>query len=272
MSEIKKLDTRPAAAPEVDWNELNARAEARDRQEAADTIRRHLKECGAFAEDLRNAGFENFFQLNGNASQLTAKNLAESFLQKILAGKTNATLLLYGPSSTGKTYYALSVLKAFCRSQKPPLKVQKQDGTWEDANIRQWHRGYYVTSEELCRLLTDNSWEDKAARRQKAQKFMEAELLVIDELGRSLQTQKKERDSLFEVLNYRIANNLPTILVSNFLEAELAEFFGSALFNRINAVAALFDASNLPNMRDPQVQVQLKAWRNRNGRTAMPAV
>ena len=249
-----------------------SKAAAQERQEAAETIRRNLKESGAFDGDLENAGFENFMQVNGNRSQLTAKSLAEDFLREILTGKTARTLLFYGPSSTGKTYYALSVLKAFCASQKPPLKIQKQDGTWEDANIRQWHRGYYTTSETACRLLTDNTWEDKAERKHKAQKLMEAELLIIDELGRSLQTQKKERDSLFEILNYRISTRRPSFLITNFTENEMVDFFGAALFNRINGVAALFDASKLPNMRDPQVQEQLKARRERNGRTAMSAL
>lgn len=272
MNEIKKLDIRPQQEPAIDWKELDARVAASEREEAAATVRRNLKESGAFEDDLENAGFENFIQVNGNRSQLTAKSLAENFLREILAGKTARTLVLYGPSSTGKTYYALSVLKAFCASQKPPLKIQKLDGTWEDANIRQWHRGYYTTSEIACRLLTDNTWEDKAERKHKAQRFIEAELSIIDEIGRSLQTQKKERDSLFEILNARISNKRPTILISNMTESELTDLFGAALFNRINAVALIFDASNLPNMRDPQIQQQLKARREANGRTTMSAL
>lgn len=270
--EIKKFDVTPQPLPQVDWEALSARAAAQERQEAEETIRRNLKESGAFDGDLANAGFENFLQIDGNRSQLTAKGLCENFLKEILAGKTARTLLFYGPSSTGKTYYADSVLKAFCQSQKPPLKIQKQDGTWEDANIRQWHRGYYTTSETACRLLTDNTWEDKAERKHKAQKLMEAEFLIIDELGRSLQTQKKERDSLFEFLNYRISTLRPSFLITQFTENELVDFFGSALFNRINGVAVLFDTSKLPNMRDPKVQELLKARRERNGRTTMSAL
>lgn len=269
---IKALEISQTNEEGINWTAMSARVEAMERQEAAETIRRNLKESGAFEDDLKNAGWENFIKINNNQSQLTARRICEEYTQKILAGKTSATLLFYGPSSTGKTYYALSVLKKFCNSQKPPLKFQKQDGTWEDANIKQWHRGYYITSEAACRILTDNTWEDKAERKHKAQKLMKAEFLIIDELGRSLQTQKKERDSLFEILNFRISTRRPTFLISNFLEQELADFFGSALFNRINAAAVLFDASKLPNMRDPQVQDQLKVRRERNGRTAMPSL
>lgn len=272
MNEIKKLNIRPQQAPDFDWKELDARVAAAEKAAEEATIRRNLKESGAFAEDLAAAGWNNFLNVAGNQSQLTARRICEEYTRQILKEKTAATLLMYGPSSTGKTFYALSVLKAFCNTQKPPLKIKKQNGTWEDANIKQWHRGYYTTSETACRLLTDNTWEDKAERRHKAQKLMEAELLIIDEIGRSLQTQKKERDSLFEILNTRISNRRPTILISNMTEPELADLFGSALFNRINAVASIFNASNLPNMRDPQIQQQLKNRREANGRTTMSAL
>ena len=85
--EIKKFDVTPQPLPQVDWEALSAKAAAQERQEAAETIRRNLKESGAFDGDLENAGFENFMQVNGNRSQLTAKSLAEDFLREILTGK-----------------------------------------------------------------------------------------------------------------------------------------------------------------------------------------
>ena len=57
-------------------------------------------------------------------------------------------------------------------------------------------------------------------------------LLILDEVGVQLGTEHEMR-ILFEVVNERYADCLPTILISNLDEAELLKFTGARLMDRV---------------------------------------
>lgn len=267
MPDIRQLTGTAPQQPEgIDWAARAREIAAAEAQEERDRIRRNFERCGAYKKDLREAGWEFFIQIENSPGQRTCMDVCRRFIESITARPSNQTLLLYGPSSTGKTYMALSALKYYCTKQRPPLKVQKADGTWIDAGIKTFHRGMYTTSEDACNLLMDKGFTGRAERVTQLQALKTTELLIIDEIGRSMQTEKKERDSLFDILNYRISNDLPSILCTNYGESEIIEFFGAALFNRINSVAVLIDTSNMPNMRTPEAMQ--KAQQKRAGASA----
>jgi len=123
------------------------------------------------------------------------------------------SLFLVGGYGRGKTYYAFALIREIFRSC--PTKI--------------WPR--YFTSPELDSLLLKASkseegdeWEIKNMREQ--------DLLFIDDIGRETKSDRLRRQ-YFEIINYRYAKNLPTILSSNFTADQLSETLDSAISSRI---------------------------------------
>lgn len=76
--------------------------------------------------------------------------------------------------------------------------------------------------------------------KSKIELFRTCELLIIDEIGRSLNNQKNEKEILFSVLNTRINEYLPTVLCSNLAERQLQEFSEMRSFPASNLLAECF--------------------------------
>ena len=89
----------------------------------------------------------------------------------------------------------------------------------------------YVTGKELdSRLLkavkSDNgdSWE--------IEKWSISNLLFIDDIDKVTATDRF-KFQLFEIINYRMINNLPSIITSNLQPDEMSQIFDGALVSRI---------------------------------------
>lgn len=251
-----------------------ANEERRRRQNA------NFFKCGANKKDLNEAGFEKYITWENNQNQVALRDLClqfEGLIQR--EPECNNILFMFGKAGAGKTYFSLSVLKMLCGVEKPrqyiTRYVPKRDGEGnpindgedvkvsEDSGVIDYWSGYYTTSEHLCEVISMNfkSTTQRENDKAKLDKFKHAKLLIIDEIGRSLQSKKNEKDALFSVINARISNYLPTILCSNMNERELQELFGDALWTRISSVAKLFCTDGIDNMRAPRVQKILRERR-----------
>lgn len=62
-------------------------------------------------------------------------------------------------------------------------------------------------------------------------RFSNYKMLVIDEIGRSMDSVK-EKGYLSYILRNRYNNRLPTVLISNLAKKELIKFFGEAIYDR----------------------------------------
>lgn len=79
------------------------------------------------------------------------------------------------------------------------------------------------------------------------------DLLVIDEVGRSLDTQF-ETSQLFRVIDDRYRNRKPTVIVSNLSKPKLAEFLGVAAMDRMTELGGaihVFDWASQRNHGTP---------------------
>jgi DNA replication protein DnaC len=63
-------------------------------------------------------------------------------------------------------------------------------------------------------------------------KYVRADFLVIDELGRA-SNPAAEKAILYYIMNKRYTENRPTVIITNFGDKELAGYFGAALIDRI---------------------------------------
>ncbi|PHM45594.1 ATP-binding protein [Xenorhabdus miraniensis] len=122
-------------------------------------------------------------------------------------------LILCGRQGTGKTHLAVAV----CR------EIATEGG--EDVFI--------TTASRIIRAFR-RSWNGEGGMSEydTLQFYSERDLLVIDEIGVQYGTES-ERNILFEVLNNRYEDLLPTILISNLPVTELAQFLGDRTLDRL---------------------------------------
>ncbi|MCF0125520.1 MAG: ATP-binding protein, partial [Clostridia bacterium] len=194
--------------------------------------------------------FNNFISYKNNPDQNKLRDLCLNYLQQFQRDTDfNKILILYGKAGTGKTYFALSILKMLSIIQKQPLTIKSNEKEIVLDNIYMFYSGKYVTSEDLCNDFYNSDFNTKTTRQYQIELFKTTEMLVIDEIGRGFTNPNKERNALFSIINYRINNYLPTILCTNLQERELAELFGDALLTRILQVGIKFCTDGIDNMR-----------------------
>lgn len=252
--------------------EIFRQAEENERQESLQKILRNYHRCGANRKDLNDAGFDNFLAYNGNKNQQELNVKCGKFVNSTVTdAEFNKVMVLYGNPGMGKTYFSLSMIKMLCATPKPAIFIEKErqdenGNTFtvrEDINIRDFHRGYYTTSEDLCALTTGRglSGDSLAKAKSRLDLFKSCKLLVIDELGRAIFNAKVEKDTVFHVVNHRINNYLPTVLCTNFTEEGLHKAFGDAFYNRLKAYGLWFCCDGMENMRSQAAQKALRERR-----------
>lgn len=129
--------------------------------------------------------------------------------QSIEKGRSAA---LTGAPGTGKTHLAIGVLR----------HVLEKGGT-----------GCYTTVMGLLSRVKDTYNRDaKETEKHAIARFVDVDLLVVDEVGRQLDTNY-EHAQFFRVLDQRYGMCKPTILVGNLSREKLGAFLGDAVIDRL---------------------------------------
>lgn len=121
-------------------------------------------------------------------------------------------LMLLGTPGTGKTHLAVATLNEAIRTHKVP--------------------GLYTTAARMFRRIKDTYGKSEESESQAIQAFTAPKLLVLDEIGVSFGSDA-ELNYLFDVMNERYEQCLPTIIVSNVQPAELGQWMGERVVDRL---------------------------------------
>lgn len=93
--------------------------------------------------------------------------------------------------------------------------------------------GHFVRSSSLLNeLLQGRSFTNNETTNDIIKRYGSYSFLVIDEIGRGTKNDN-EIDLLFQVINERYENGLPTILVTNLSISDLCQYFGNAFTDRL---------------------------------------
>lgn len=123
---------------------------------------------------------------------------------------TGGVLLLFGPTSTGKTHQCYGVVRALAYS----------------GVICNW---CYTTVPDLNAALRPRPGVDSE---EVFERYATAKLLILDDLGANKDTEWSE-ETMFRLINYRYNHILPTIVTSNDPPKELSSRIGRRITDRL---------------------------------------
>lgn len=169
--------------------------------------------------------FDNYKIEEGNDRQAKAVKVCHSFVDNFKAClDTGASMVMMGDVGTGKTHLACAMVKEISRRYNASTT--------------------YITAARMYRALKATYDKDAGAREdQVIEQFVSRELLVIDELGISYNSQA-EKVLLFDIINGRYELNRPTIILTNIKSKEkLEEWLTKPVYDRLTerGRAILFD-------------------------------
>lgn len=193
--------------------EQKAQEEAKERSDA-------IVKAQALAEArLHNAGVPMRFRdrtiegfIAETADQEKAKEIALEFMANFKEHRKRGTPVVFsGNPGTGKSHLAIAILTEVMKS-----------GT-----------GMYLNALDLVRMVRD-TWRRDSARSesQVLDTLGRLDLLVLDEVGVQYGTEG-EQVVLFDVLNRRYRDCMPTIMLTNLKAAEFEEYIGARAFDRL---------------------------------------
>ncbi|RUR52725.1 ATP-binding protein [Vreelandella populi] len=143
------------------------------------------------------------------------KQYAENFPEHLKSGDG---LMLLGNPGTGKTHLAVAALNY----------------------IVQHHgeAGLYTTAARMFRRIKDTYTSKDETESQAIDAFASPALLVLDEVGVSFGSDA-ELNYLFDIMNERYEQCLPTIIVSNVQPGDLGQWVGDRVVDRLRECSKL---------------------------------
>lgn len=138
------------------------------------------------------------------------------------------SLLLLGPTGTGKTYQAYGAMRVLADSGRAPVKWRATTAAALYAKLRPGS--------------TDDFETDFAT-------WAGVPLLILDDLGAAKRTEFTE-EVTYRLIDHRYAQRLPTIVTTNLLAGELRKHLGDRTASRLREMCIQIAFDN-PDRRKP---------------------
>ena len=176
-------------------------------------IKENIKSSG-IGKLIERQSFENFSLAGYDADvrELMEKNLnvAKSFAENF--GGEEKNLLLIGPTGTGKTHISTSIAKVLIEKGVEVL---------------------YDSAQNIVSAFEKDKFKSGyGAYDPEGTKYLECELLILDDLGTEFVSQFTV-SCLYNLLNTRMNKGLATVISTNLSPAELSEKYEDRIYSRI---------------------------------------
>lgn len=156
--------------------------------------------------------FENY-RLEGNPSQAAAHNRASKFAKNFpRAMELGANFVFCGKPGCGKTHLACAIGNS----------VMQNHGA----------SALFVTVFDVIQRVKSTYGDREQSERLVMQSFVAPDLLILDEVGVQFGTDF-EKVIITDLINRRYNEMRPTIILSNLDEAELCDYLGARVMDRM---------------------------------------
>lgn len=202
-STCQKCSDIYATAVEQKVNELKEKSER-------EKLLNRLKSAGISDRHLSKT-FDNF-ETDTKEKKFALESM-RYFADKVLEGECK-NVILCGSVGTGKTHLCHATVRHIIESTDH-FRVQ------------------IATITEVIRFYR-SSWakDSKYTESEVVEKLSTDKLLVIDEMGVQVGSDN-ELNIIFEIINNRYENKLPTVIISNLEKGELVELLGQRIIDRL---------------------------------------
>lgn len=106
--------------------------------------------------------------------------------------------------------------------------------------MREGFDGYQISLPTATRVFADG-WTNEETRAWFDRRVRNAEVLVIDEVGRDNTEKKVSENLLIRILRSRYESGKPTILTSNLSETEVSSHYGTAIADIIQSSSVVME-------------------------------
>lgn len=131
-------------------------------------------------------------------------------------------ILLIGSFGTGKTMLANLILKEF---------------------VRGGYRCFATTFAQTIDMLTA-SWKSNEDRQYFQRRFVDSEILLLDDVGRELRSKSNLAESTFDnILRTRVQEGRPTFITTNMSAEELGDGYGAAILSLLKEHSIVYEMS-----------------------------
>lgn len=141
----------------------------------------------------------------------------EKILSFVKNKENHNTLILAGKCGTGKSHLGAGIIHSL-------------GGKMIDADTL------------LLQVDLGDNFKSSENKLEILSRFSNYKMLVIDEIGRSMDAIK-EKGYLSYIIRNRYNNRLPTVLITNLAKNELLKFFGEAIFDRFQETCIFLEFS-----------------------------
>lgn len=189
------------------------KAEARRKGTELKNKIKYIKNCG-LGLLYQDKTFSNYDRTENEKAYIACLDYAKNLFKYL---KEGSGLFLCGDVGTGKTHLAAAIVDYVARMKKGKMIS-----------------GFYILYTTTADLIADvvNSFSNGITSKQIYDKYKNAILLIIDELGIERQTEFS-REAIYQVVNYRYSNKLASIYISNLNIEELSGKIDRRITSRI---------------------------------------
>lgn len=146
-------------------------------------------------------------------AQVKNKKIMMAYAERFPRVFENGTcFLMVGNSGTGKTHLAVAVLN----------EVSKKN-----------YSVIFTSTAEILRRLRGSYGQTDETESDIYELYTAPDLIVIDEVGVAIGDAEKRKAMLFDLINARYNELKPTILIGNLTAAEMEQYLGTRIFDRM---------------------------------------